>query len=275
MLDREELAGAPEARLDLVDDHNDPVLVAEAADAVEERLRRDDEAALPLDGLDHDRRDGLGGDLRDQRALEGRERLVGARPAVIVRERHPVDLGRERPQPRLVRMRLRGERKRKQRAAVETALEPDHRRAAGVGARELDRVLDRFRAGVEERRLGRRAERRGPDQPLRECDVDLVGDDREVGVGELGELLLRGLDDARMRVADVEAADAAGEVDEGIAVDVRERCAAAFLDHDGEKDGQRVGDHALLAGQNLAGSWPRNRRLQLDRSRHRHASEDT
>jgi hypothetical protein len=28
------------------------VLVAEPADAVEERLRRDDEAALPLDGLD-------------------------------------------------------------------------------------------------------------------------------------------------------------------------------------------------------------------------------
>jgi hypothetical protein len=97
VLDREELAGAAEPRLNLVDYHDDPVLVAEPADAVEERLRRDDKAALALDGLDHDRRDRLGGDLRDQRALEGRERLVGAGPAVIVRERHPVDLGRERP----------------------------------------------------------------------------------------------------------------------------------------------------------------------------------
>jgi hypothetical protein len=45
---------------------------------------------------------------------------------------------------------------------VEAALEADHRRAASVGARELDRVLDRFRAGVEERRFGGRAERSRP-----------------------------------------------------------------------------------------------------------------
>ena len=198
MLDREELAGAPEAGLHLVDDHDDPVLVAEPANAVEERLRCDDEAPLALDGLDHDRRNRLGGDLRDQRALQGRKRFLGARAAVLVRERHSVDLGCERPQPRLVRVRLRGQRKGQQRPSVEAAFEGDHRRTAGVDARELDRVLDGFRAGVEERCLRRRAKRRRGDQPLRKRDVDLVRDDREVGVGELGELLLRRLDDARM-----------------------------------------------------------------------------
>ena len=75
VLDREQLAGAREARLHLVDDHHDPVLVAEPANAVEELLRRDDEAALALDGLEHDRGDRLGGDLRDERPLEGRQRL--------------------------------------------------------------------------------------------------------------------------------------------------------------------------------------------------------
>jgi len=76
-----------------------------------------------------------------------------------------------------------------------------------VGARELDRVLDRLGAGVEERRLRRAAERRQLEQPLGERDVDLVRDDREVGVAEALELLLRGLHDARVRVPDVEAAD--------------------------------------------------------------------
>ena len=64
------------------------------------------------------------------------------------------------------------------------------------------------------------------DQPLGELDVDLVRDDREVRVREARQLLLRGLDDLRVRVADVEAADAAREVDERVAVDVGERRAA-------------------------------------------------
>ena len=40
---------------------------------------------------------------------------------------------------------------------------------------------------------------------------------------KLVELLLRGGDDLRMRVADVQAADAAGEVDEDVPVDVGDR----------------------------------------------------
>ncbi len=52
---------------------------------------------------------------------------------------------------------------------------------------------------------------------------------------ELRGLFLHGVDDPRMRVPDVEAADASGEVDEGVPVDVRERRALAALDHDGQK----------------------------------------
>ena len=75
MLDREEAPGAPEAGLHLVDDEHDPGVVAEPPQAGHELLRRDDEAALALHRLDDDRRDVLGRDLRQQRALERRERL--------------------------------------------------------------------------------------------------------------------------------------------------------------------------------------------------------
>ena len=126
---------------------------------------------------------------------------------------------------------------------MEGALEDDDGGALRVRARELDRVLDRLGAGVEEGRLRRAGERRDRDQPLGERDVDLVRHDREVGVREVRELLLRGLDELRVRVPDVEAADAAGEVDERVAVDVGERRASPLLDDDRERDRERVGDH--------------------------------
>ncbi len=134
-----------------------------------------------------------------------------------------------------------------QRATVERALERDHRRTLRVRARELDRVLDRFRAGVEERRLRGAGERRDREQPLGERDVHLVRDDREVGVEEARGLLLHGLDDVRMRVADVQAADAAGEVEERVAVDVGQRRAPRALgDDDRQVHRERIGDDALL-----------------------------
>src|SRR5439155_25386270 len=88
---------ATEARLDLVGDEDDPVLVTEPADTLQELRRRDDKATLALNRLDHDRRHRLGSDLRDERALERRERLVRARTAVRVREGHAADLARKPP----------------------------------------------------------------------------------------------------------------------------------------------------------------------------------
>jgi hypothetical protein len=244
--------------------------VADRAHARHELARRDLEAALALDGLDHDRRDGLGRDLGHQGALERGERLDGVRAAVPLGERHAVDLRRERAEPGLVRVRLRGERERQERAAVEAALEGDHCGPLGVRARELDRVLDRLGARVEERRPGRPRDRSKRAEALRQRDVDLVRDDGEVGVAEVRKLLLGGLDDPRVRVADVEAADAAGEVDERVAVDVGQGRPAALRGHDGQVDRQRLGDHLLLAREDLPGPGPRDFRAQLDRLRRRH-----
>src|SRR4029077_2893480 len=92
-------------------------------------------------------------DLRRERALERGERICCTDAAVLVREWHPVDLWRKRPEPGFERVRLRRQGQRQQRATVERSLERDHGGPLRVRARELDRVLDRFRAGVEERRL--------------------------------------------------------------------------------------------------------------------------
>ena len=109
MLEGEHLPGPAEAGLHLVDDHHDAVLVADPADSCEELRRRDDESPFPLDGLDHDRRDRLRRDGRDQRALERGERLARRGASVVLRERQPVDLGRERAETGLVRVGLRRE----------------------------------------------------------------------------------------------------------------------------------------------------------------------
>ena len=89
-------------------------------------------------------------------------------------------------------------------------------------------------------------EGREREQPFGERHVDLVGDDREVGVQEPRGLLLHRLDDPRMRVADVQAADAAREVEERVAVDVGQRRAASLGGDDRQVDRERIGDDAIL-----------------------------
>ena len=129
---------------------------------------------------------------------------------------------------------------------MEGALERDHGRPARRGARDLDRVLDGLGAGVEERCLRRTRERGYSDEALCQLDVDLIRDYREVGVEEALKLRRRRLDDLRMRVTDCEAADAAREVDEGVAVDVRQEHAVGAIDDDREGERERRRDDALL-----------------------------
>ena len=272
VLDGEHPARAAEARLHLVDDQQDAVLVAEAADARHELGRSNDEAAFALHRLDDDRRHMLGSDLGHECALERCERCARVWAAIVVRERDAVDLGGERAKAGLVRMRLRSERHGQQRAPVEAALEGDHGRPLRACARDLHGVLDRLGPGVEERGLRRRRDRRQGAEPLGELHVDLVRDDSEVGVREELRLLLDRGHDPRVRVAHREAADAAREVDEGVAVDVGERRATAFRRDDRHVDGEWLGDDPLLARQDLGGPRPGQRRHQLDGLRGRHGA---
>ena len=95
-------AGAAEAGLHLVGDHNDAVLVADRAQSAHELGRRHDEAALALDRLEHDRRHLFCG-ARAARSARSSSAQRLRRPSgspVRVRERDAVDLGRERPEAR-------------------------------------------------------------------------------------------------------------------------------------------------------------------------------
>jgi hypothetical protein len=65
-------------------------------------------------------------------------------------------------------------------------------------------------------------------------------------VQEARGLLLHRLDDARVGVTDVQAADSAGEVDERVAVDVAERRAAGLGRDHRKVDRERIRDDAIL-----------------------------
>src|SRR5581483_360349 len=270
VLDREQLPRAAEARLHLVDDEHDPVLVAHPPDAGHEVAGADDEATLALHRLDHDRRHLLGGNEGEEGALERLQGGAGVGAAVVVRERDPVHLRRERAEPRLVRVRLRGEREREQRPAVEGALEGDHRGPLRGRARELDRVLDRLGARVEEGRLLRAGDRSQREQALGKRHVQLVRQHREVGVQESLRLLLDRLEHARVAVADGQAADAAHEVDEGVAVDVGDGRSGSTGDDNRRVHRQGVRHHPPLAREDLPRAGAGNLRPQVDRACRRH-----
>ena len=79
VFDREQLARAAEAGLDLVDDHHDAVLVADLAQLRKEAGRRRVEATLALHGLDDHRRDALRLEIRLEQLVESRESPIEMR----------------------------------------------------------------------------------------------------------------------------------------------------------------------------------------------------
>ena len=150
--------------------------------------------------------------------------------AVRVGAGRAVDLGRERAEALLVRHRLRGQRHRQQRAAVERLVEGDDGLPARGVARDLDRVLDGLRAGVHEQALVRAGAGVDLAEALDDLDVRLVLRDGVALVEVALGLLLDRAHDPLGRVAAVERADAADEVDVLAAVDVDQSRAVRTLD---------------------------------------------
>ena len=122
---------------------------------------------------------------------------------------------------------------------MERVVEDEHRGAAGGGARDLDRVLDRLGAGVDEQALllGAGARRQLAEPPA-DLDVRLVEADHHALVQVAVDLLVDRGDHRRRAVPEVLAADAAGEVDVGAPVDVLELRAL------GARDDERRRRHA-------------------------------
>ena len=95
---------------------------------------------------------------------------------------------------------------------MEAVVKRDHGRPAGRCARDLDRVLNCFRAAVEKQRLlGELTWRKGGDA-ARQFDVRLVHRHAEARVRESSDLPLDGLHHFRVRVTHRQRSDAGGEV---------------------------------------------------------------
>ena len=214
----------PESGHHLVEDQEDPVAVADLANALQVAVGRHDDAVRAGDGLEDDRRDGvrtfvLENLLQMRCARADRTRFgMSRRAAIGVRVERPHDArhaGLHRPATRIARQRdsaVGG--------AVVGAIARDDLVAAGDHARELDRVLVRLRAAVREERHGQVARRHLRQHPaqLRSRLVRHRGADR----AELVGLVLDRLDDLRVLVADVDVDELRGEVEVAIAVVVPE-----------------------------------------------------
>src|SRR6185503_18379649 len=143
VLDRPPAPGPAHARLDLVGDEDDPVLIAQLAQAAQEAGRGGEVAALALDRLDDDGGNVLRGDLAGEDRLAQMLELRGAVPAgglapgTHAREWRVMDHRQQWPEAGpLLDLRV-GQGERAQRSAVEAALERDDPRPMRVIAGEL------------------------------------------------------------------------------------------------------------------------------------------
>ena len=216
VVDREPLAGAPEAGHDLVGDEQDAVTVTDLAQTLHVAVGRDEDPVRADDGLDDDGRDGLRalvhedvlGGLQD---LADRIRVLLA-PAVEVRDADDArDARLGGPAPWVA-----GQRDRPGRAAVVGAVADGDLVAARVHPGDLDRVLVRLGAPVREEErvdVARRELGELGAQPRAR-----LGRHERVGVGERRRLLRDGLDDALVAMADVRAHQLAVEVEVALAL---------------------------------------------------------
>ena len=153
MLVGEELARAPHAALDLIEDQERTVLVAKLAHALQVFRRRHMDAALALDRFEHD---------------GARLRAHHPRKLFDLAVMHIVEACGQRPEA-LVILWLPRRRQRRERASVEAVPRRDDLRLlrvfrVRVFVRDLDRALVRLRARVGEKRL---AESREAHEPFR------------------------------------------------------------------------------------------------------------
>ena len=163
-------------------------------------------------------------------------------PLCVDGERHVPDAAGERAELHLVGNDLAGQRHGEQRAAVEAAVEGDDVAAAGMGAGDLDGVLDGLGAGRHEEGLLLARDGRQRVELLGELDEGLVGHHHEAGVGEAVELLLDAPHDRGMAMAGVEDGDAAGEIDEAAAFDVPDLGVLRRLGEDRRRHADAAGD---------------------------------
>ena len=233
MLDREPRPGPCEPRLDLVGDEDDAVVGAPRGERGQETWCGHHEAALALDGLDEHAREIACSDLHGELVDRAGGRLLAGHPfgvAQRVRHRGTVDLGSERAEMVLVGEVLGGQRHRQVRAAVVRVVEHRDRLTARRMAGDLDGVLDRLGARVEQRGALLVVAGRHPRELFADGHVAFVRRHHEAGVREARHLLAHRVHERRARVAHGRHGDAGPEVDQAVPVDITHDRARGVLD---------------------------------------------
>ena len=256
--DREDLAGAGEARLDLVGDQQDPVLPGDLPEPRQEPGRRDEVAALADDRLHDDRGHLVREDELVEQQVQLRLPVAGAvrrvvRPAgrpVAVRVGGVVDGSRQRLEGAPVHVLRRRQRHRLGGAAVERVAERDDRRPPRRHARQLDGGLDGLGAGVRQEGAPWSA-RQEVRQAIVEAQPGLVVDDVLLAVEQLRGLGLHGGHDSRMGVARVRDADPRRVVEVPVALG-RDQPAALAVVHDQVRDPAPDRGHHRAVGEGSA-----------------------
>ena len=150
MLHREHLAGARKARLDLVGNQQDAVLVANLAQRRHEIARRFVEPALALHRLKDDRSNARWIDIGLEQAVERGKRIGDGDAVQRYRKRRVENIARHGAEADLVGHDLAGQRHAHEGAPVETAGKGDDCGAAGGMAGDLDSVFHCLGAGGDE-----------------------------------------------------------------------------------------------------------------------------
>ena len=204
------------------------MLVANSAKLGEELGRGNNEAAFAEYRLDDNSGDTFFGDVATEKLGECLRAAMNlavwvrfaVRAAVAVGVRNAIDLAGERFEASLIGMRLAGERKAEQRASVKCIFKADDSRTLGVSARNLDCVLDGFRTGVQEKRLLGKLTGRDAVHGLGKRDIVLVRSNLGAGMEKAVHLPVNRRGDGGMPMSHIHAADAAGEIDQDVAVDI-------------------------------------------------------
>ena len=276
MIAGEPVAGPAEPGLDLIGDQQDAVRGAELGQARQEPFGRNNETTLALDRLDQHRGDVTFTDLGVNQSGDDVQRLRraplrAAGPAQRIGHRHTVDLTGERAELVLVRHVLRGQRHGQVGPAVVRVVERDNRGPPRGVPGDLDGVLHRLRAGVDQRRPLVVIAGGAAGEFLAHGHVLLIRRDHEAGVSEPRGLLTDPRGHPRRAVAHRGHRDPRPEVDERVAVCVDQHPAARRRDehrqdvadppgHAGVAPGQQrprggtgdLGDKAPLLGETRA-----------------------
>src|SRR5262249_22363942 len=135
---------------------------------------------------------------------------------ITIGEGDAVDLRPKGTESSLIRMGLTGHRKGQQRATVKGVFEADDGGTPGVAAGDLHGVLYSLGAAIHQQSLFGKATRRERVQALGHSDVTLVGSHAEGCMQETAGLVSHRINDRAGTMANVQGADATGEINEPV-----------------------------------------------------------